>query len=344
MSRISSMTLLTVWVLFGVVVAAAATIEAADKRFRVLHIMSYHTPWEWTEDQFDGFREPLQGLDIEYKVFEMDTKRRSSDAWKERVGREARDLIDAWKPDLVYTNDDYAQQYVTRHYLNREIPFVFSGVNADPEDYHFVGSRNVTGVLEQEHFVETVRFLRQLVPGISRIAVIVDDDPTWTGVVRRMQQKLALDLPDIEIAHWDVVDTYSDYRQKIRRYQDTVDAVGLLGIHAFKDHEGNNVPWQTVLRWTAENSILPDFSFWKDRVRYGTLCVVYVSGYQQGLAAGRIARGILADGKKPSDFPMVPTVKGQPIMSLARARQLGISVDSTTLLTVKVVQRFAWDQ
>ncbi len=327
---------------FCLFTTVASPLWSSEKTFRILHVMSYHLPWEWTEDQFNGFREPLEGLNIEYKVFEMDTKRRSTDEWKDQVGQEARALIDTWKPDLVYTNDDNAQEYVARYYVDREIPFVFSAVNADPGVYGFVGSKNITGVLEQEHFVETVNFLRKIVPGIRKMAIIVDDDPTWTGVMEKMASRMSVDLPDIRIVHWDVIRTFNEYQEKIRQYQTEVDAVGLLGIHTFKDDKGENVPWQSVLKWTTENSMLPDFSFWKDRILYGTLCAVYVSGYQQGLAAGKIARGILAEGKSPSDYPMVPTIKGQPILSLARAKKLGLKVDTTTLLTVKVVEQFEW--
>lgn len=341
------MRLKNLMVLTGVFLALmcwASHLWASGARFRILHIMSYHSPWEWTDDQLNGFKEALKGLDVEYKVFQMDTKRRSTREWKEKVGREARELIDAWKPDLVYTNDDNAQEYVARFYVNREIPFVFSGVNADPDAYGFEGSHNVTGILEQEHFVETVRFLREVVPAAEKIAVIVDDDPTWTGVIRRMKQQLPTDLPDIRVTHWNVVRTFKEYREKILAYQDQVDALGLLGIHTFKDEDGRNVPWQEVLKWTTEHSSLPDFSFWKDRVLYGTLCVVYVSGYQQGLAAGRLAREILVEGKPPSACPIRPTKKGNPALSLARARMLGIDIKSSILLTAKIVREFAWEE
>jgi ABC-type uncharacterized transport system substrate-binding protein len=104
------------------------------------------------------------------------------------------------------------------------------------------------------------------------------------------------------------------------------------------------VPWQEVVRWTTENSRIPDFTFWKDRIAYGTLCAVYVSGYEQGRAAGRIACGILADGKSPASFPMLPTVKGEPIISLARAKRLGIRVRGDLLLTAVVLSKFEWEQ
>ena len=99
-----------------------------------------------------------------------------------------------------------------------------------------------------------------------------------------------------------------------------------------------------MLRWTADNSKLPDFSFWKDRISYGTLCTMTVSGYEQGQAAGRLARSILVEGKSPSSFPMVPTVKGEPVVSLARAKRIGILIKTRILLTAEVVQKFAWEK
>ncbi len=327
---------------------APETVEASrhdDRReWKVLHVMSYHLPWEWTDDQLNGFQSELKDLNVNFRIFQMDTKRRSSEAWKREAGEQARDLIDAWKPDLVYTNDDNAQEYVARHYVDRDIPFVFSGVNGEPADYGFTKARNIAGALEQEHFVETVRFLQTIVSDAARIAVIVDEDPTWNGVVKRMREKAASHLPDVEFASWDVIRTFREYKRKVEKYQTEVDALALLGIHAFKDDDGKNVPWQEVLKWTALNSRLPDFSFWKDRIQYGTLCAVYVSGYEQGRAAGRIARGILAEGKSPSSYPMAPTVKGEPVLSLARARQLGIMPNAELLLTVKVVEKFHWEE
>jgi hypothetical protein len=32
--------------------------------------MSYHADWPWNVEQFDGFKDALEGVDIEYKVIE----------------------------------------------------------------------------------------------------------------------------------------------------------------------------------------------------------------------------------------------------------------------------------
>jgi ABC-type uncharacterized transport system substrate-binding protein len=310
---------------------------------RILHIMSYHLPWEWNQDQLNGFKHGLNIPEAQFKIFQMDSKRNNNEEWTQSMGKKARQLINTWKPDLVYTNDDIAQAYVTRYYVDHSIPFVFSGVNAAPSEYGFTGSTNITGVLEQEHFVATINLLRKLVPTVKKIAVIIDDGPTWPGVVSRMQSQLNL-LPEIVLTDIKVVKTFSEFKSLMLDLQSRVDAVAMLGIFTFKDDSGSNVPFTEVLRWTAENSKLPDFSFWGSRIPHGTLCTVTVSGYAQGLEAGRIARGILIEGQTPSSYPMKPTIKGKPVISLARAKKLGLHISTDLLLTAQVIQDFKWDE
>ncbi|MBN2322915.1 MAG: hypothetical protein JXQ30_04210 [Spirochaetes bacterium] len=311
--------------------------------YKILHIMSYHSPWKWTDDQLAGFKSELAGLNVEYMLYQMDTYRNSSEEWKQKAGMEAREIIETWKPDLVYLNDDDAQKYVGSYYAGGDIPFVFGGVNRDPYEYGYAGSGNVTGVLEQEHFVESVKLLKEIAPEVERIAVVLDEGVSWDGVVKRMKQKQSL-LADVKIVRWDRISTFGEYKAKIEEYQTSVDAIALIGIFTFKDAEGRNVPYQDVLRWTAEHSMLPDFSFWEDRISFGTLCTVTVSGYEQGRAAGRMARAILSEGKSPSEIPMRPSVKGEPVVSLARANRLGIRIRTGILLSSQVVEDFIWEK
>lgn len=325
--------------------ADATTRGVADeqKKYKIMHVMSYHTPWRWTEGQLKGFEEGLgKGL-AEYKVFEMDTKRHGTPGWVEEKGNEARALINAWQPDLIYTTDDDAQEYVAKYFINTKYKIVFSGVNKHPRNYGFEDSSNVTGILEEEHFTESVMLLKALAPQVKKIAAVFDDSPMWEPVARRMKERLR-QLPGVEIVTWDTIRTYDDYKRRIREYPGIADAIALIGIFNFKDADGRNVPYQDVLRWTAENSGLPDFGFWIDRVHYGTLAAVTVSEYEQGLAAGKLARAILVDGISPDTLAMKPTEKGLPVVSLARATKLGLQIRSGILLSTEVVDRFEWER
>lgn len=321
-----------------------AQTPATTSVFRILHVMSFDSPWRWTDGQFAGFKEGLRSdVRAEYRVFQMDVKRNGSREAKEQKGREARELIAAWKPDLVYTSDDDAQEFVTRHYLNQKLPFVFSGVNKEAREHGIDGASNVTGVLEQEHFVESVKLLQALAPQIKRLAVISDLGPQWTPVIARIRAHMER-LPGVTLTAVDQVKTFDEFKEKLAAYPAIADAVVQLGIFNLAGRDGKNVPYQEVQKWASQNSTLPDTSFWIDRVHFGVLASVTISEREQGLAAGRLARAILVDGKVPDSLPMRPTVKGHPAINLARAKQLGIAVKSSLLLSSEVVTHYEWDK
>ena len=138
---------------------------------------------------------------------------------------EARDLIDEWEPDLIYTTDDDAQEYVAKYYINKDTPFVFSGVNKDPEQYGFAGSRNITGVMEHELFSESDRLLKNIIPNVKRIAVVFDDASLWFPVMKRMKEE-STRLQDVSFVSWDTIRTFAEYKQKIPEYHGTADSRG----------------------------------------------------------------------------------------------------------------------
>ncbi|WP_281886325.1 ABC transporter substrate-binding protein [Paenibacillus sp. YYML68] len=319
------------------------TSSPAARTYKIVHVMSYHSPWEWTDAQLEGFKASFKNVQVDWKVIQLDAKRISSPDQLEQMGQLVRGEIDAYQPDLIYTSDDEAQRYVAKHYNNTKTPVVFSGVNWEPSTYGFDQASNVTGVLETEHFVDNVKLMKQISPSVRKVAVVFDQAEIWKPVTKRMKAQLAELPPEIDFPIWDTIETFEQFKQRMTDYPNHVDAVALIGIFNFKDENGANVPYQDVLRWTAENSKLPDFSFWKDRAAHGTLSTVTVSGYEQGYEAGILARRVLEDGEKPSSLPMKPTVKGEPIVSLARAKKLNMKLDSTVLLSSKVYNRFIWE-
>lgn len=308
------------------------------RQFKILHVMSYHSPWEWTDNQFCGFQSALNGLNVQYHVMQMDAKRKSDEAWKNKIAAEICDAIDVSRPDLIFATDDVAQRYVTSKYVNSPIPIVFCAVNEAPEKYGFVGSGNVTGVIEKIHYTATIHLMKKLVPTVARAAILCDTGAMWPSMIEEMKQQKQ---EEIEIVSFDVISTFEEFKKKVMDYQDKVDALGFLGVFEYLDENGKNVPMEEVLKWLQNNSNLPDFSFWEDRVMKGTLCSVSISAYEQGSQAGIYAREILVNGKNPSDIPIVPTEKGIPLINLAAARRLNIKPDAELLLISRVFQDIA---
>ena len=316
---------------------------AEEPSYRILHVMSYHQSWKWNIEQLKGFKDGVGDLNVEYKIIELDTKRQSDPEEIAQKVNDAENIIKEWQPNLLYTNDDNAQKYVAEPYVNSSLPIVFSGVNRDPSEYGFIGAKNVTGVMEYEHFLPTLNYLRKITPDIQKLAVIVDSDPTWKGVMSRMRANLK-HTDGVEVTDWLLVRTLDDYKSSIKELQDKVDAIALLGVFNIKDSAGNDVNYEELLQWTAENSNLPDFSFWESRVDRGTLCVVAVSGYEQGLIAGQMARKILKDKVSPGSIGISQSTKGQPMLNITRAKALGIKVDVNLLLESTVKQGYAWNK
>jgi ABC-type uncharacterized transport system substrate-binding protein len=304
--------------------------------------MSFDSPWRWTDGQLLGFREGLGLPDAEIRVFQMDVKRHGSDAAKAERGRQARAFVDAFAPDLLYTSDDDAQRHVSQHYLGTRLPVVFSGVNLDPAAHGFDKAPNVTGVLEREHVAETLRLLRELVPGLRRVTVLSDEGAYWDAVIQRVHRGAAEagGLAAVQVLR---TRTLADFQRAVEQSRGEADALLHLGILTLVDGGGRPVPYQAVQRWVAEHSSLPDASFWIDRVFHGTLASVTVSEMEQGRAAGALARAILVDGAVPGTLPMRATTKGHPAINLKRARALGLTVRSTQLLQSEIVRGYEWE-
>lgn len=201
-----------------------------NKQYKILHVMSYHSPWEWTDSQLKGFQSALKDLDVKYDVWQMDAKRKSDEAWKQEISGKIRHAIDTSKPDLIFGSDDNAQQYVAKYYVNSDIPIVFSAVNAEPAAYGFAGSKNATGVLERIHYIATLRLLKKLVPQAKKVAIISDTGQMWTPIIEKEMKPLQDELPGIKVVSYDVIPTFAEFKQKVLDYQGKVRVVQTIAL------------------------------------------------------------------------------------------------------------------
>lgn len=310
--------------------------------WRILHVMSYESNFNWSDDQLSGFKLGF-GSDarVEYKIVQLDAKRNDSPQSIAEHAQQAERLISEWKPDLLYVSDDAAVEAMILRHSNTGLPCVFSGMNRSMEHYGLVGAKNVTGVLEQEHFVETVRLLQQLKPGTSRIHLISDQAAYWIESIQRIE-RLARTTGGLSLVGVDRIERYADFQRLILQNPKQADAYLLLGTFNYKDEHGSDVPFKELHQWVAENSKIPDVSFWLDRIKHGTLAGVAVSALEQGRKAGLAARLILLEGRSPGSIPVEATRKGVASINLARARALGITPRSGVLLTSVVSTNYEW--
>ena len=313
----------------ALLLASALSCKKADKK--VLCIFSYHAEYPWVQEETEGVESVLKS-GVKIKKFYMDTKRRTSPEWKEKAAKRASRRIRWYHPDVVIVFDDNACGLVAKKYIGKNIPFVFCGVNADPADYGFPCA-NITGVVEREQTGKTIDLLRELAPGVKKVAFLTDGSPTSQKFIARLKEtELPVDLCEIV-----ATDDFDTWKETLKRFQSQADAVGLFLYHTVKKKgREESLPAGDVLKWTLENNGLPEFAFFDFVVKGGALCGDTISGIEQGRAAAETAAMILA-GWRPSEISLRYPGRGDPMVNAARAKELGIIIPASVTKTAEIL-------
>jgi ABC-type uncharacterized transport system substrate-binding protein len=296
-------------------------------RPRVLLVHSYHAGYPWVDAITRGVRMALPASDVDLQVIYMDTKRNTDEAFKQQAGEEARRIVAEWQPRVVITADDNAQEYfAAQHASEGATQFVFCGVNANPEKYGYPAA-NVTGVLERPHYRDSIALLRQLMPDVTRIALLSDDSPTSAGALQFMSDEET----ETEIVSKEMATTFEQWKAAVRRLQSSADAIAIYMYHTVKE-SGNPVSLdpKIVMDWTVAESSVPIIGFFIFAVDDGALCGFLESGVEHGFRAGQMAAEILR-GKSAGAIPIVTALEGQSMLNLKTAQKLNLTVpDSIT--------------
>ena len=311
--------------LMGVALFLGATVCFAAGPKKVLVVHSYHESQKGhVVEMTTGIEEALDGSGATIDYFHMDTKRHTEMAWKRAAGVRAARLAESLKPDLIITMDDNAQQFFARDLAAKPgAPVVvFGGVNADPAVYGFPAP-NVTGVIERPNVRESVALLQKIVPGIRKMAILADKSPTTDAFIAYCR---SLDLP-VTVVAYKQPRNLDEWKKIIDVYKDRVDAFGVYVIRTIQRSASDqrHVPEKELVALLTERSRLPTVGFFDTAAQSGLLCGISVSMKEQGYAAGRIAREILA-GRPPGDFPVRPTSNGRIQLNLVTAEALGIMI------------------
>jgi len=293
---------------------------------RVLVVHSYHPEYEWVSTISRGIKRVFEKeANVQVETYYMDTKRKTSQEWKEESGQKARDIISEWDPDVVITADDNAQEFVGKFYVGKERPqIVFTGVNAKAEKYGYPAT-NVTGILERPHFKDTVELLKQVVPNVKKVAFISDNSETSQGAIDYLQEQ-AQGL-GVEIVTIDRPDTFDQWKAHVAACQGQADAIFIYMYHTLKQEgqEESIVP-KEIMEWTVEHSAIPIVGFFNFAIDDGALLGIVESGLEHGREAALIAQGLM-EGKGAQDFPVKTAEKGIIMLNKTTADKMGISFE-----------------
>jgi len=288
--------------------------ENAPKR--IFYVSSYNKEYDWSYEIEKSLRKGLRNQQMDFRVFEMDSKRKDSEEEKEAAALAAKQIIDEWKPDVVIASDDAAASYLIKRYFKGSgIPFVFCGINWDATVYGFPFD-NVTGMVEVAPTRPLIDKLKKYAKG-ERIGLISVDHPTEQKGLPYYEKVFKLNFDKIYM-----VETFNQWKENFLKLQNEVDMiyfVNQVGIHDWDEAaakaflmEQMRIPVGTNNRW-----VMP----------YSVLGYVKVPS-EQGHWAAQAAIQIL-DGVPPSKIPITQNKKGVVFFNRTLARKVGITTEPT---------------
>lgn len=258
---------------------------------KCLFVSSYHQGYPWADGVERGVKGGLEGH-CEIRQFDMDTKRNKDKEYKERVALEAKKLIEDWKPDVVITADDNAAKFlIVPYFKEKELPFVFCGVNWSAKDYGFPVS-NVTGMVEVAPVGEMMERALKISGGKKGFYLGAD---TLTEEKNRTRfQEAATDLGvDLKYGHAKTTEEWLElYAEAQKR-----DFVVLGSYSGIEDWNPERV--KSKINKISERISLTNHTWMMPYAMYGMNKVPKEHGEWAAQAAVKIL-----EGTKPSDIPI----------------------------------------
>ncbi len=300
---------------------------------KILVIYSYHPEYEWCQQEKRGIEDVFKDQDVTIESFYLNTKKKTDDAWKKEITDKAIEKISTFKPNLVIVCDDNACQLVATQFINKKIPFVFTGINGEPENYG-MPAKNITGVLERNLIEGTIGLLQRLDPSVKSVAIITDDGTTSRAAkVRFIQENFPVTLTKVYSTN-----DFDEWKSDLKEINQSVDALGIYMYFTLKDENSNeNLPDEEVLQWTLENTTLPSFCFEEFSVKGGVLCGETQSGFEQGKEAALMASEILS-GTSPEELPLRIPKMGTMLINKKTAERLKITIPEDLKEKAKIIE------
>jgi ABC-type uncharacterized transport system substrate-binding protein len=294
---------------------------------RVLILHSYATDFSWVNEINTGIERILESKPYTLRYHYMDTKRNPDGEFKDKAGKIARRIIREWEPNVIIAVDDNAQALAAQYFANqRKINIVFTGLNDEPKKYGYDSATNVTGVLERIplDFLKEV-FLHVLPSERRRVVHYSDKSETSDAIHAEID---SFDWNPIKLIEHRQIETFDEWKEAINNAPKKADFLLITHYHTIRRSatEKSVVPPEEVMKWTVENSPLPDIGCWGFHVHDGGMLAFGVSPYEEGEEAAKMAVEIIDKGARPTQSPIKTSSLFVVYMRESRLKKYGIKL------------------
>ena len=303
---------------------------------KILIIGSYHKDYQWQMDYTQGLKSTL-GKKYDYFEFALNTKRLNESEFEKIVG-EAFEYYKKIKPDLVVLGDDNALKLLKDKFMKEKTPVVFLGINGNIRNYFEQRPNNFAGVLERPFYKRNILFIKESIPSIKKILILLDYSETARTIVQEdFEGRLNSDFLGAEVTI-NSTNSFEEWKTIVTLDSSKYDAVILGVYHTVRDKNGKIVDENELLKWTAQNIKKPLFGTWSFSVGKGkTIGGLVLCGTAQGEEAGKIIQRILEKGEKPISIFPVTAEKGQYLISIYELNRWKVKIPNKYKDMIKVV-------
>ena len=344
--------------LIGIILFIIPTLSISATPAKVLVVHSYEQDHVCGRPQGDGVEQALKdkgwtkGENLELVSYYMNTKKiHTTPKAMRRQADLVKAKIDEFNPRVVVLLDDNAIREVMLPLISRkEIAFVFTGMNGQPEDYNkkapFMVNRerpgsNVTGVYEKLWISKSLVVMEAALNGFAqddKVVGITDFSPTGNAITRQFELELSENPLSVK---WELhrVKDFTEYQALIKELNNDpkVRAIYPAALRLETDH-GDVYTAKKIFEWTTANSRAPEMAlnyFFSKIGLFGGAAVDFAAmGYMAGERAARILRG-----EKAGAIPIEEAKEYAIVFNHKRANELGIKIPDSLLTAADHVYR-----
>ena len=322
------------------ILSASATYAANTKEtLEILSIHSYHQDYPWTFSQYESFKKTLRKIypsyQIKFSSEYLDTKRiPPSDNYKENFIRYLRNKYKAHPPQIIYTTDDNALNFIHsehEHFL-WDIPIVFSGLN-DRKVYESLKHDAITGVFERKNIIDNVALAKNLEPHSSHV-IFAGDNGVTDIAMRNTIEETRGSVNDIEL----ILIGSPNIESLLKKIKASAKGVIILtSIGNMRDNYGNYAGLKSIISAIANTGrkvLIMEDAY----LHPGAIGGYVTSGHLQGNNSALLASRIIS-GESATSIPPITEGLNQLILRWPEIKRLNIQLKQSILNNAKVIDQ-----
>jgi two-component system cell cycle sensor histidine kinase/response regulator CckA len=287
----------------------------------VLVLNSYHRGKPFQDLIVSGIQDTFDHSDLNVSLYyeDMDAKRYALDKIESYMKELYTYKYAHKKLDAILAIDNNALDFVLkfRKELFPKIPVVFCGINGFT-DSMLEGQEDITGILEEQNFTETIRLALKLHPNTQHVVTI--SDGTLNGRLMLYDFHNSLKSLGTTTDSLDLINLSPD---EVRARLSALPAnTPVFPLSYNVTPEGELIPEN--LRWDLPaESGLPGYAILDYSLRYGLIGGYVMDGHLQGAAAAAMVQRILK-GEPASAIPLLKETPTIPKFNYIQLKKFGI--------------------